>query len=285
MHTHMSQNELPLSSQIPNLGGLMRYLVIIFSVLLVLLCLHQAQARIIHVPADSSTIQKGINGAVNGDTVLVAPGIYYEHIDFNGKNILLKSEAGAQNTILEKATTGVPIVKIRSGENRQCIIDGFNIRRAFNGHGIYCENSSPIITNNILEENLYEGDGAALRLINTSVLVTHNIFRRNSATYGSAIHSEGSGSDSILYNTIVDNTAAVSAVRFLFKQSSVFAFNLVYENGDYTVLLEEANYIKLVNNTIARNSCPNGAVALATAHYADLRNNIVCNNGGIGLHP
>jgi len=52
-----------------------------------------ALAKIINVPADSSTIQKGINGAVNGDTVLVAKGApYEERITFDGKAILLTSQ-------------------------------------------------------------------------------------------------------------------------------------------------------------------------------------------------
>ena len=35
-----------------------------------------AQATVLHVPADYPDIQSAINGAVNGDTVLVAPGLY-----------------------------------------------------------------------------------------------------------------------------------------------------------------------------------------------------------------
>ena len=48
-------------------------------------------AATIHVPGDSTTIQAGINGAADGDTVLVQPGTYVENINFNGKNIVVGS--------------------------------------------------------------------------------------------------------------------------------------------------------------------------------------------------
>ncbi len=44
-------------------------------------------ARVILVPADSTTIQGEINGAVNGDTVMVSPGTYTENIDFGPTSI------------------------------------------------------------------------------------------------------------------------------------------------------------------------------------------------------
>jgi hypothetical protein len=60
---------LPLSLT-SNMGGVMRYLSIIFCCILVLFSLQQAQAKIIHVPADSPTIQAGINGASSGEYVV-----------------------------------------------------------------------------------------------------------------------------------------------------------------------------------------------------------------------
>ncbi len=39
-------------------------------------------------------IQDGINEAVNGDAVVVAPGTYYEAINFNGKALRLYSSGG-----------------------------------------------------------------------------------------------------------------------------------------------------------------------------------------------
>jgi len=38
----------------------------------------------IHVPADQPSIQAAINAAQDGDTVIVSPGRYLEHIDFLG---------------------------------------------------------------------------------------------------------------------------------------------------------------------------------------------------------
>ena len=51
---------------------------LVFS-LISLILVSSLQADVIHVPGDSTTIQGGINGASAGDTVLVAPGTYYEY--------------------------------------------------------------------------------------------------------------------------------------------------------------------------------------------------------------
>lgn len=53
------------------------------------------QAAIIHVPADQPSIHEGINAAVDGDTVAVAPGLYADNINFAGKHILVAGDLGA----------------------------------------------------------------------------------------------------------------------------------------------------------------------------------------------
>ena len=107
----------------------------------------------INVPADYSTVQSGINASSNGDTVLVQSGLYYENIDFGGKDILLRG-FGSQTTIIDGRDLG-SVIKIESGE-QNVVIFGFTIQNgnASLGGGISIKNnSSAVIQNCIIKDN------------------------------------------------------------------------------------------------------------------------------------
>ncbi len=67
------------------------------TVLLVSLVCVSAGADIIRVgpEGDYPTIQEGIQAALASDTVLVAPGVYYEEVDFLGKAITVRGDGAA----------------------------------------------------------------------------------------------------------------------------------------------------------------------------------------------
>lgn len=118
-------------------------------------------ARIIHVPDYYSTIQEGIDASINGDTVLVQPDTYVENINFNGHNILLcsmyqltRDASYISSTIIDGNSSGI-VVTIANNEDSSAVITGFTIQNGRSGlsAGIYCESSSPIISNNIIKDN------------------------------------------------------------------------------------------------------------------------------------
>ena len=76
-----------------------RSLAVLF-VSLVVLYANGLSADTINVPADYGLIQLAINAATNGDEVVVAPGTYYETINFNGKAITLRSSSDNPNVSL-----------------------------------------------------------------------------------------------------------------------------------------------------------------------------------------
>jgi len=86
-----------------------------------------AQAKTIRVPGDFLTIQKGIDAAVNGDTVLVAAGTYKgagnKNLDFKGKAITVTSENGAALTIIDCEGVGRGFY-FHSGETSKSVVGG-----------------------------------------------------------------------------------------------------------------------------------------------------------------
>jgi predicted outer membrane repeat protein len=164
-------------------------LLLIFPIFLFTSTLH---AKIIHVPADSSTIQGGINGASADDTVMVHPGTYYEHdIDFFGKAITVMStdpedSAVVASTFVDADSLGGVFI-LQSGEDTLSTLTGLTITGglALLGGGIYCYGSSPTITNNTITANTATGHPGGGGMYNGSrnPTVTNCTFSENSSYY------------------------------------------------------------------------------------------------------
>ena len=118
-----------------NGGGIFLRLITIGAALLMA---SAGASTVIQVPGDYLTIQAGIDASSNYDTVLVAPGQYFENVNFKGKEIVLTSHfMFEQNpeyiltTIIEGGNHSHPdtgsAVLLVSGEGAAARLQGFTI--------------------------------------------------------------------------------------------------------------------------------------------------------------
>ena len=155
------------------------------------------------------TIQAALDTASAGDEILVAPGTYFELLDFLGKDVELRSTAGAATTIVDAGQRG-NVVTFSQGESRDALISGFTLRNGlgiFNGlgAGIHCDGSSPTIADNVIESCFGGESGGGLALLGGSPLVVGNVVRDNGADFGAGLYCAQGTTAEIVGNQILSN--------------------------------------------------------------------------------
>ena len=203
--------------------------------------LSSSLATIINVPGDIPTIQGGIDSSSTGDTVLVQPGIYYENINYNGKNIVVGSlfiTTGDTTYISRTVMDGsglVTVVKFNNLEDSTAVLSGFTIQNGFSywGGGIICNNSSPslenlTITNNSTANN---GFGGGISCYQANPSLKDVTISDNSATgyyegYGGGIYCEDSNPSlkkvTISGNSVSGNGGGIFCSIFFHVKQAVF---------------------------------------------------------------
>lgn len=158
-----------------------------------------------------ATIQHGINTASDFDTVIVKDGVYHPEDNdgfkfiIYGKEIVLRSENGPENCILEPSP-GKWLNSIEvSHTSQSTVISGFTIRNGW--AGVYVPSASPVIQNCIIDscsygiitsrDWQYDGDPPA-----SSPIIRYNLIK-NSNQVGLAM-GEG-GTPLIINNTVVNS--------------------------------------------------------------------------------
>ncbi len=181
-------------------------------------------------PAYFNNIQAAINAATHGDTVIVADGTYKglgnRDIDFLGKAITVRSLNGPETCIINCEGTESDSHRgfyFHSGEGPDSVLSGLTITNGYapkeqigkyirmHGGAIYCDYSSPVITNCIFRENISGWKGGAIMSRGSKPKIINCLFQNNVAQGGGGLHTSavyGSSQGPIMTNcTFVDNFA------------------------------------------------------------------------------
>ena len=253
------------------------------------------QSQIINVPQDQSSIQSAIEVASNHDTILVAPGEYFENINFKGKNIVVCSYFALTNDPNDITSTiingGEPLhpdtascVLIVSGEDSTAVLQGFTLTGGkgtrwedehgpnhwyTEGGGVLIQYSSPTIKNNIISDNeainvpsgTSSAGGGGIRSGDGNPHILNNIISYNQGRYGGGIVMNYSGAI-IKNNVILQNSGGED-----FGGGGLWFLS----NGNSPLILE--------NNTIVNNSSTQGGGGIRLwSSEAIITNNIFWGN-------
>ena len=159
------------------------------------------------------TIQVGINASTDGDTVIVADGVYTglgnRSLVFGGKAIVLRSASGPANCIIDCQSGGRGFI-FYEVDTPATVVDGFTITNGLGhpGGAIYSYYfSSPTITNCILTGNTGDsGGGGGIYCAMCFTTITNCTISGNTAIGdGGGVYTEG-GDPTITNCMITGNT-------------------------------------------------------------------------------
>jgi hypothetical protein len=100
-----------------------------------------------------ATIQKAVDEAFDGDTVMVWPGVYREDVRLQNKAITLQS---ADDAAVVTAASAYAF-SFYSAEGSNCVLRNFVITGCYDSDGaaIFLEGASPTLTNLTITDNIY----------------------------------------------------------------------------------------------------------------------------------
>jgi len=219
------------------------------TILLTVLILYMpAAAATLYVTMPYPTIQSAIDASVNGDTIIIADGIYTgdgnHDIDFLGKAITLQSENGPENCIIDCENNGRAFI-LENHEGRTSKIIGFTIRNGYvvhnHGGAIFLSESRPTISGCIFENNSAAQTqtgrmafgGAIHCSYDSNPLISDCIFRNNDGAWGGAVSASPEASPRIKGCQFIDNTSIHLGSALFFSNSQADVCNCLFV-GNHT---------------------------------------------------
>lgn len=245
-------------------------------------------AGIINIPADYIYIQQGIDRATVGDTILVQPGVYFENINYYGKDVVVASLyliTGDTSYITQTVINGNNNIALVDGsvatfenaETSSAQLTGFTLTAGTGdarylgfqlinyGGGIFCKNASPTFSHLIITGNNSECGGGICLYNSNSLIENCTISHDTCISMEFSAPDAGGGIvfwnclnprliNSLVVNNVVDYVGA--GIYFL-NSSPVIVNCLIANNNAYafasTLYLDTYSSVNIINSTIVAN--------------------------------
>ncbi len=188
-----------------------------------------ARAERIDVVAGES-IQAAIDGAAEGDEIVLGAGRYQGDIDFLGKAIFIRGVG--HKTVVVGSGEG-PVVRFTNGEGNESVLDSIRVTggRAIQGGGILIRGASPVVVRCVITRNRASARGSGIHIERGSkALIFNNLITFNRRAGGGDPHSV----------EIVD-------------AAPIVANNTIARGDSNGVILRGVSSAIIVNNVIAWN--------------------------------
>ena len=220
----------------------------------------RAEPETIIVPDKYLTIQAAVNAASPGDTIIVRDGTYTENVDVNKDHLTIKSENGAEKTIVQAANPDDHVFEVTAS---YVSISGFTVKGA-------TKISLGWLVGQIC---LYQADNCTV-----SNCVILDIRDPATETYNAGIFLRDSD-DNLLLNNIIDGiNANFGAIGIYTSHNNIVAYNTL-SHVSSGIELVSSNNNAIMGNILSYISGPNiniGGVGI-TLHF-DSTNNIIEDN-------
>jgi len=263
--------------------------------------------NIIRVPYDQSTIQAGIDAASDSDTVLIADGTYTgdgnKNLDFKGKAIIVQSENGPTNCIIDCENEGLGFY-FHTAEGNDSQLVGVTVTNGYTGFGggIRVSDSSPTIDTCFITNNeTHQGHGGGVSISGSSSIILKNstISNNNSEGGGGGISIFQTNNEEInVINCHISGNTAISefghggGVLGQENQGPITFFNCTIKNnissdegGGLSFYLSASVIIDscIISNNEAEDNSGGGISAQSDNGSLLIRNSIISDNTTNGV--
>jgi hypothetical protein len=247
-----------------------------------------ASAATRRVPSEYASIQGAVSACEEGDTVLVAPGVYAGRANCSGvsKSVTLRSEEGPSTCIVDcQGTTGAERLtgfafSYYKGERLNTVLDGFTIINAAGGAVAYGSMVDLHIRNCVIMSNeapairfnrMFFPDGDPC-VIAENCIITGNRCSGGNDSYGGAVAWEG-GSAIFRNCTICGNMAgyggAIACTGGLVRFE-----NCIIADNRAVMLKGDQAYIGLAGSTCSETGCGTREIVFSYSRIEDDSNSI-----------